>query len=114
MDNADLQRWKTLANDAVVATFGTNSRESRLAVALESAVELLDETSNRCSTCSKCDDHGNVENEDIQVSADDVRVIYNRLSQLLDLTCNAPLDKVISHLDSMEESIDELGELVTL
>jgi hypothetical protein len=114
MDDAQLNKWKQLANDAVIAMFGTDTRESQLAQALEQAVDILNETSNSCPRCSKCDDHGNVENEDLEVSADDVAAIYNHLSKLLTQVRNAPVDEVKNHLDSMEESIDELGELVSL
>ena len=50
MDQAERTRLKTLANDAVIATFGYDSRESRLAEALERCVDELDRL-NRCPVC---------------------------------------------------------------
>jgi hypothetical protein len=56
MDKVERTRLKTLANDAVIATFGYDNRESRLAEALERCVDELDrlDTTPHCSTCH-CD-----------------------------------------------------------
>lgn len=79
MDNVTLNRWKQLANDAVIATFGQDSREAQLATVLEQVVDELDETSNRCPTCSVCEDHGNSDGQGIVVDVDKVLSIQKRL-----------------------------------
>lgn len=58
MDKAERTRLKTLANDAVIATFGTDSQESRLAEALERCVDELEDIGDKCYVCSFCDNHG--------------------------------------------------------
>jgi len=57
MDEAERARYKTLANDAIIDTFGTEYSEQRLAEALEKCVEEL-ERLDRCPVC------GNSENPD--------------------------------------------------
>lgn len=50
MDQAKRQRLKQLANDSIIATFGQETNEARLAQALESTVDALeyyDETMER-------------------------------------------------------------------
>jgi hypothetical protein len=61
VDKAERTRLKALANDAVIATFGSDNRESQLAVALERCVDELDrqEQSPHCSTCH-CGDNRSV------------------------------------------------------
>ena len=71
MDNETLTRWKLLANDAVIATFGQLTREQQLAEALERAVDELTEVSNTCRVCSYCDNHGNNE-ADIMDTGDEI------------------------------------------
>lgn len=53
MDKAERIRLKTLANDAVIATYGYDTRESRLAEALERCVDELERMGTRphCATC---------------------------------------------------------------
>lgn len=64
MDKADRQRLKQLANDSIIATFGRDDNEARLAVALEQCVDELEEIGAKCSTCSTCEDHGDFEPDD--------------------------------------------------
>lgn len=58
MDKAERQRLKTLANEAIVATFGQDSREQRLAEALERCVEWIEDVADKCEHCSNCGHHG--------------------------------------------------------
>lgn len=52
MDKAERQRLKTLANEAIIATYGHDNRESQLAEGLEKAIEELDSDSPpHCATC---------------------------------------------------------------
>lgn len=56
MDKGERQRLKTLANEAIIATFGNDSREQRLAEGLEQCVEVLDQRS-RCPACGDDSDN---------------------------------------------------------
>lgn len=50
MDHGERQRLKQLANDSIIATFGQETNEARLAQGLESAIDALeyyDETTER-------------------------------------------------------------------
>lgn len=42
MDSATRTRYKQLANDSIIATFGDGSREQQLAEALEKAVDHIE------------------------------------------------------------------------
>lgn len=50
MDKPERQRLKRLANEAIIATFGNDSREQRLAEALEKAIDELGERA-KCAVC---------------------------------------------------------------
>lgn len=56
MEKAERQRLKQLANDSIIATFGEDTSESKLAEALEKCVEELDDMA-QCSYCDPCDKH---------------------------------------------------------
>jgi hypothetical protein len=58
MDKAKRAHYKTLANDAIIATFGYDNDTSRLAQALEKCVDELENIGDKCQTCSYCEDHG--------------------------------------------------------
>ena len=81
MDNADLTRWEQLANEAIIATYGYDNRESRLAEALERAVEALDDSSNKCERCSTCSDHGNKVDESLDVDVNEILRIHGELKK---------------------------------
>lgn len=120
MDNETLTRWKTLANDAVIATFGEQTREQQLAEALEQAVEALDDSSNNCETCSICSEHGNKDDDrigDVDVDAvlgvhralkDDFKDLNEFAEGLDDDDRTALLDK----LNDLQSNIDELEATV--
>lgn len=58
MDKGERQRLKTLANEAIIATFGNDSREQRLAEGLEQCVEWIDDIADKCEHCRNCEHHG--------------------------------------------------------
>lgn len=58
MDKAERQRLKQLANDSIIATFGRETNEAKLAQALERCVDELEDMQTKCSTCSACVNHG--------------------------------------------------------
>lgn len=64
MDHAERQQLKRLANDSIIATFGRETNEARLAQALEKCVDELEEIGARCPTCSTCKDHGDFDPDD--------------------------------------------------
>lgn len=57
MDHAERQRLKQLANDSIIATFGTESNEQRLAEALEHCLNQLEYVSSKWRpVCLDCDE----------------------------------------------------------
>lgn len=61
VDSGERARYKQLANDSIIATFGRDDNEARLAQALEKCLEWIGDMASNCSTCSWCPDHGNRE-----------------------------------------------------
>jgi len=55
VDKVERARYKTLANDAVIAAFGSDGLDSQLAAALERCVDEL-ERLNRCPVCGDSED----------------------------------------------------------
>jgi len=55
MDRVERTRLKQLANDGIIATYGYDTRESRLAVALEQCIDEL-ERLDRCPACGNSED----------------------------------------------------------
>lgn len=57
MDRAERQRLKTLANDAIIELFGSDSREQRLAEALETAITHIEYLRTQWRpVCYDCDE----------------------------------------------------------
>lgn len=57
MDKVDRTRYRQLANDAVIATFGTESREQKLAEALEQAVNHIEYLRTEWRPICDCGQH---------------------------------------------------------
>lgn len=73
MDKIDRGRYKQLANDAIIAEFGSAGLTARLAEALEKCVEELEAVAE-CETCGYCDDHGDLvefDDDDLMEDKDD-------------------------------------------
>lgn len=51
MDEVERKRLKELANDAIIASFGSGSREQRLAEGLERALEHIEDLREWRPTC---------------------------------------------------------------
>lgn len=83
MDKAERQRLKTLANDAVIATFGLDNQHAQLATALENCVEEFEFIATGCDHCKYCDIHGEVEDDEIAVDASEVMGVHDKLKKLL-------------------------------
>lgn len=81
MDHAERQRLKQLANDSIIATFGYDTNEARLAQALEGAVEEFQFIATECDHCKFCDIHGEVEDDEIQVDAGEIQHIHGELKK---------------------------------
>lgn len=104
MDNVQLTKWKQLANDAVIATYGYDSRESRLAEALERATETLSEMSN------DCDDSLDVDvNEVLRIHGE----LKKQVASLKDLhvkfagaVAESDVDDLVEELASQVEEIE--------
>lgn len=123
MDNAQLTRWKQLANDSIIATYGQDSRESRLAEALEQAVDALDDSSNKCEQCSICPDHGNNDDEGLDVDVDEILRIHGELKKQVrafkdlhgkfddcDEVTDVPdlVNELALQIEELEDDVDEL------
>jgi hypothetical protein len=61
MDRTERERYKRLANESIIETFGTECPEQRLAEALERCVDELEDANSKCPTCSVCENHGDYE-----------------------------------------------------
>src|SRR5689334_16571475 len=81
MDRTERIRLKRLANDAVIATFGYDSRESQLAVALEDSVEELEFIAEECDHCKYCTTHGEVEDDEIPVDVNEIVRVHGQLKK---------------------------------
>jgi hypothetical protein len=83
VDKAERTRLKTLANDAVIATFGSDNRESQLAEALERCVDELEDANSKCPTCSVCENHGDLLDESIKVDPSEILRIHSEFKDTL-------------------------------
>lgn len=81
MDHLERQRLKQLANDSIIATFGRDDNEARLAVALESCVDEFHFIATDCDHCKYCDVHGEVYDDSIDVDAGEIIRIYGELKK---------------------------------
>lgn len=81
MDKSERQRLKQLANDAIVDLFGVESREARLAEALEKCVNEIEEANEVCPTCSICENHGDIEDDSIDVDVNEIIRIHGELKK---------------------------------
>lgn len=83
MDRAERTRLKQLANDSIIATFGQDCPEARLAVGLESSVEELEFIAEECDHCKICPCHGDHTDEMLPVNADEIIRIHGELKKQL-------------------------------
>lgn len=83
MDQAERARLKQLANDSVIATFGCDNTESRLALALESAVEEFEFIATGCDHCKYCDIHGETDDDGILVNVNEIVRIHGELKKTM-------------------------------
>lgn len=123
MDHAERQRLKQLANDSIIATFGQERNEARLAQALEGAIEEFQFIATECDHCKFCDIHGEVEDDEIQIDANEIQRIHGELKKQVqafkDLhvkfagaVAESDVDDLIeglaSQIEEMESYVDEL------
>lgn len=83
MDKAERQRLKQLANDSVIATFGQDTNEAKLAQALEQSIEELGFIAEECEHCKLCPCHGDRSDEPLPVDASEVLDVHAELKKLL-------------------------------
>jgi peptidoglycan hydrolase CwlO-like protein len=123
MDKADRTRYKTLANDAIIATFGYNNRESRLATSLEACLDELETIATDCEHCKTCTYHGDFEDDSIDVDVSELLRIHGELkksvAELKDLhgkfgnaIAESDIDNLVEELASqIEETQGRVDEL---
>jgi hypothetical protein len=95
MDPTERQRLKQLANDSIIATFGHDTNEARLAQALEQCVDQL-EYYGDCSGPQP-------EPEGAILNLDTVQAIHSQLEERL-----AEIEKVTATADDMVDSLKEV------
>lgn len=81
VDSSERARYKQLANDSIIATFGRDDNEARLAQALEQCVDELEYIATECDQCKYCDVHGEVEDDTIAVDVNEVLRIHGELKK---------------------------------
>lgn len=117
MDSVERAKYKQLANDAIIAEFGSNGLAARLAEALEKCVEELEWLSGGCQYCSYCEDHGDKAGDKPEpIEASDVLEIHGQLKERLteleqvkDGLANADLGERLAQLKT---DINKLEALV--
>jgi DNA repair exonuclease SbcCD ATPase subunit len=127
MDKSERLKFKTLANDAIIATFGHDTDFSRVAEALERCVDEIEDANDKCPTCSTCENHGDHEDESLAVDADevmdahkklkerltDLRVFQLRLTGYVDEFGFARIDEDLAELlEALESDIDSVEACV--
>lgn len=81
MDNSELQRLKQLANDSIIAIFGYDNDQARLATALESCLDELEYITDECDHCKTCPTHGGHEDDTIPIDAGEILRIHGELKK---------------------------------
>lgn len=83
MDASKRARYKQLANDSIIAVFGSDSTEQRLAEGLELAVDELEYIAEECDHCKTCETHGSVDDDSVPVDASEILRIHGELKKQL-------------------------------
>lgn len=109
MDKSERARLKQLANDAIIDLFGADSRELRLAQALEVCVDELEDTNDKCSTCSACEDHGS--GEGVMVNGDEVIDLHRTLTGIVSKLKDSTVAGLAENLAALEDGLDDLERL---
>lgn len=114
MDKAERQRLKTLANEAIIATFGNDSREQRLAEGLENCLDELDYIAGECDHCKTCETHGNYDDDSIPVDASEVMGVHGELKKLLKTLKDYHVKLAGELAEGFTDSLlpDELAEII--
>lgn len=81
MDKAERIKLKQLANDAVIATYGSDGREPQLAGALENCLDELDFIADECDHCKTCETHGDHDDDSFPVDASEVLEAHKELTE---------------------------------
>jgi uncharacterized protein Yka (UPF0111/DUF47 family) len=123
MEKAERTRYKHLANDAVVATFGEDSDASRLAQALEACVDELEFIADECDCCKTCPAHGDHTDEMLPIDADEILRIHGEMKKsiatfkdlhvkfagaLTEREVDDLVEKLASEIEEVESCVDEL------
>lgn len=119
MNTVELARYKQLANDAIIAHFGSSGDVARLTEALEKAVDELDDIANECDRCKYCEVHGNYESEKVDVDADEVLAAHRALTSkvealrvLVEADGDDLAENALDRLADIESDLDDLGRTV--
>lgn len=108
MDQTERQRLKQLANDSIIATFGQETNEARLAQALERCIDVL-EYHGDCNGPQP-------EPEGAILNLDTVQAIYEQLKERLTefekvtTTADDMIDNLRETLKDLKHDLKELGD----
>lgn len=123
MDSGTLNKWKQLANDSIIASFGRDDNEARLATALENCLDELDYIADECEHCKTCPTHGGHEDDSIPIDANEIIRIHGELKKQVQAFKNLHveftsavaegdiedlIEKLVSQIEEMENCVDEL------
>lgn len=114
MDHGERQRLKQLANDSIIATFGYDTNEARLAQALESAVEEFQYIATDCDHCKYCDIHGECDDSSMAVDAGEVMGVHAELKKQLQALKDFHVKLATALTEDVTDSVlpDELAEII--
>lgn len=114
MDHAERQRLKQLANDSIIATFGYDTNEARLAQALEGAVEEFEFIATGCDHCKTCPTHGSYQDDAIPIDADEILRIHSQLKKQVQALRDYHVRLSTELADEFPDLLltDELAELI--
>lgn len=124
MDKTERQRHKTLANDAIIRTFGVEGDEAQLATALETCVDELGDIATECEHCKTCQSHGDFVDDSIPIDASEVMGVHRSLTaslkslndfhkRLFELLPESQLPNELAEIiEETESQIDELEACV--
>lgn len=109
MDASERNKLRQLANDALIASLGSDSMEQRLAEGLERCVDDLAYITEQCDHCKYCDIHGEVEDDSIAVDVVELIRIQKALKESAGafhrLYATEATEELVSMVDELEAEI---------
>lgn len=110
MIKVERDRLRRLANDSIIATFGSDTTEATLAQALETCIDELDNIATECENCKTCEAHGDIESDTFDVDLGELLAIQKQLRALTNgLKRNLDNPELMAEIVAgMDSKVDEL------